>query len=129
MLSTERHTVAPAEASSSLISTGRLVLLPSGIRLSLPPMNTGNGERVASPDLIVGNFAQLEVDRLDSRDTALQLYLERFEKGIEPRRVAELPTLPARQIGIVVVEEERARRVGHIWSGRGVRQSARLPSS
>ena len=30
-----------------------------------------SGERVASPDLIVGNFAQLEVDRLDSRDTAL----------------------------------------------------------
>jgi len=47
---------------------------------ALPPMNTGNGERVASPDLIVGNFAQLEVDRLDSRDTALLALTRRVDE-------------------------------------------------
>jgi ATP-binding cassette subfamily F protein 3 len=39
-----------------------------------------DGERVASPDLIVGNFAQLEVDRLDSRDTALIALTNRIDQ-------------------------------------------------
>ena len=38
------------------------------------------GDRVASPDLIVGNFAQLEVDRLDSRDTALIALTNRIDQ-------------------------------------------------
>ena len=38
------------------------------------------GDRVASPDLIVGNFAQLEVDRLDSRDTALIALTNRIDE-------------------------------------------------
>ncbi len=38
------------------------------------------GERVASPDLIVGNFAQLEVDRLDARDTALIALTNRIDE-------------------------------------------------
>jgi ATP-binding cassette, subfamily F, member 3 len=44
---------------------------------ALPP--TG-GERVASPDLVVGNFAQLEVDRLDARDTALVALTNRIDE-------------------------------------------------
>ncbi len=44
---------------------------------ALPPLD---GERVASPDLIVGNFAQLEVDRLDSRDTALIALTNRIDE-------------------------------------------------
>src|SRR3954467_3007855 len=44
---------------------------------ALPP---SSGERVASPDLIVGNFAQLEVDRLDSRDTALIALTNRIDE-------------------------------------------------
>jgi ATP-binding cassette subfamily F protein 3 len=44
---------------------------------ALPPLS---GERVASPDLIVGNFAQLEVDRLDSRDTALVALTNRVDE-------------------------------------------------
>jgi ATP-binding cassette, subfamily F, member 3 len=44
---------------------------------ALPP---SAGERVASPDLIVGNFAQLEVDRLDSRDTALVALTNRIDE-------------------------------------------------
>jgi ATP-binding cassette, subfamily F, member 3 len=44
---------------------------------SLPP---AAGERVASPDLIVGNFAQLEVDRLDARDTALIALTNRIDE-------------------------------------------------
>jgi ATP-binding cassette, subfamily F, member 3 len=44
---------------------------------ALPP---SGGERVASPDLIVGNFAQLEVDRLDSRDTALIALTNRIDE-------------------------------------------------
>jgi ATP-binding cassette subfamily F protein 3 len=44
---------------------------------ALPP---SGGERVASPDLIVGNFAQLEVDRLDSRDTALVALTNRIDE-------------------------------------------------
>jgi ATP-binding cassette subfamily F protein 3 len=44
---------------------------------ALPPVG---GERVASPDLIVGNFAQLEVDRLDSRDTALVALTNRIDE-------------------------------------------------
>jgi ATP-binding cassette subfamily F protein 3 len=39
-----------------------------------------DGERVASPDLIVGNFAQLEVDRLDARDTALIALTNRIDQ-------------------------------------------------
>jgi ATP-binding cassette subfamily F protein 3 len=38
------------------------------------------GDRVASPDLIVGNFAQLEVDRLDARDTALVALTNRIDE-------------------------------------------------
>jgi len=38
------------------------------------------GERVASPDLIVGNFAQLEVDRLDARDTAIVALTNRIDE-------------------------------------------------
>ena len=45
---------------------------------ALPPPR--GGERVASPDLIVGNFAQLEVDRLDSRDTALVALTNRIDE-------------------------------------------------
>jgi ATP-binding cassette subfamily F protein 3 len=44
---------------------------------ALPP---SAGDRVASPDLIVGNFAQLEVDRLDSRDTALVALTNRIDE-------------------------------------------------
>jgi ATP-binding cassette subfamily F protein 3 len=44
---------------------------------ALPP---SGGDRVASPDLIVGNFAQLEVDRLDSRDTALIALTNRIDE-------------------------------------------------
>ncbi len=44
---------------------------------ALPPCD---GDRVASPDLIVGNFAQLEVDRLDSRDTALIALTNRIDE-------------------------------------------------
>jgi ATP-binding cassette subfamily F protein 3 len=48
---------------------------------ALPPLADGSGgERVASPDLIVGNFAQLEVDRLDSRDTALVALTNRIDE-------------------------------------------------
>jgi len=44
---------------------------------ALPP---AGGDRVASPDLIVGNFAQLEVDRLDARDTALVALTNRIDE-------------------------------------------------
>jgi ATP-binding cassette subfamily F protein 3 len=44
---------------------------------SLPP---AEGDRVASPDLVVGNFAQLEVDRLDARDTALLALTRRVDE-------------------------------------------------
>jgi ATP-binding cassette subfamily F protein 3 len=48
---------------------------------SLSPLNINEGgERVASPDLIVGNFAQLEVDRLDARDTALIALTNRIDE-------------------------------------------------
>src|SRR5262245_58730054 len=48
---------------------------------ALPPLAGGQGgERVASPDLVVGNFAQLEVDRLDSRDTALIALTNRIDQ-------------------------------------------------
>jgi ATP-binding cassette, subfamily F, member 3 len=49
---------------------------------ALPPANNGaaGDRRVASPDLIVGNFAQLEVDRLDSRDTALIALTNRIDQ-------------------------------------------------
>ncbi len=50
---------------------------------ALPP---AGGDRVASPDLIVGNFAQLEVDRLDSRDTALVALTNRIDEiGARPQ--------------------------------------------
>src|SRR5689334_3589990 len=39
-----------------------------------------DGDRVASPDLVVGNFAQLEVDRLDARDTALIALTNRIDQ-------------------------------------------------
>ena len=39
-----------------------------------------HGDRVASPDLVVGNFAQLEVDRLDARDTALIALTNRIDQ-------------------------------------------------
>ena len=44
---------------------------------ALPP---AAGDRVASPDLVVGNFAQLEVDRLDARDTALIALTNRIDQ-------------------------------------------------
>jgi ATP-binding cassette subfamily F protein 3 len=44
---------------------------------SLP---AASGDRVASPDLVVGNFAQLEVDRLDARDTALIALTNRIDQ-------------------------------------------------
>src|SRR3954465_7708490 len=44
---------------------------------ALPP---AAGDRVASPDLIVGNFAQLEVDRLPARDTALIALTNRIDE-------------------------------------------------
>jgi ATP-binding cassette subfamily F protein 3 len=47
---------------------------------ALPPLSAVGGERVASPDLVVGNFAQLEVDRLDARDTALLALTRRIEQ-------------------------------------------------
>ena len=43
-------------------------------------LTPSGGDRVASPDLIVGNFAQLEVDRLDSRDTALIALTNRIDE-------------------------------------------------
>jgi ATP-binding cassette subfamily F protein 3 len=50
---------------------------------ALPP---AAGDRVASPDLIVGNFAQLEVDRLDARDTALLALTRRIDEiGARPQ--------------------------------------------
>ncbi|HTU67130.1 MAG TPA: ATP-binding cassette domain-containing protein [Steroidobacteraceae bacterium] len=48
---------------------------------AVAPQNLDEGgERVASPELIVGNFAQLEVDRLDSRDTALIALTNRIDE-------------------------------------------------
>jgi ATP-binding cassette subfamily F protein 3 len=49
---------------------------------ALPPLADGAGgdHRVASPDLVVGNFAQLEVDRLDARDTALLALTRRIDE-------------------------------------------------
>jgi ATP-binding cassette subfamily F protein 3 len=48
---------------------------------ALPPLPAGGGgERVASPELVVGNFAQLEVDRLDARDTALVALTRRIDE-------------------------------------------------
>jgi ATP-binding cassette subfamily F protein 3 len=48
---------------------------------ALLPLNAAaGGERVASSDLIVGNFAQLEVDRLDARDTALVALTRRIDE-------------------------------------------------
>src|SRR6478735_11889543 len=50
------------------------------MKLTSGALPASNGERVASPDLIVGNFAQLEVDRLDSRDTALIALTNRIDE-------------------------------------------------
>jgi len=48
---------------------------------AVAPLNHDQGgDRVASPDLIVGNFAQLEVDRLDARDTALVALTNRIDE-------------------------------------------------
>ncbi len=54
-----------------------LMKLVSG---ALPPLAGDGGERVASPDIVVGNFAQLEVDRLDARDTALIALTNRIDE-------------------------------------------------
>src|SRR5688572_421931 len=86
----ERHVLAnvsrsvnPGERIGILGRNGAgkstLMKLISG---ALPPANNGaaGDRRVASPDLIVGNFAQLEVDRLDSRDTALIALTNRIDQ-------------------------------------------------
>ena len=67
---------ASASAFSGRNGAGKSTLMKL-ISGALPP--TG-GDRVASPDLIVGNFAQLEVDRLDSRDTALIALTNRIDE-------------------------------------------------
>ncbi len=51
--STPGQTIAPAAESSSLMSTGRLVLLPSGMRLSLPPTKIG----AATPSFCRSRFS------------------------------------------------------------------------
>jgi ATP-binding cassette, subfamily F, member 3 len=83
VLSGVSRSVNPGERIGILGRNGAgkstLMKLISG---ALPPSNMGqNGDhRVASPDLIVGNFAQLEVDRLDSRDTALLALTRRIDE-------------------------------------------------
>jgi ATP-binding cassette subfamily F protein 3 len=78
VISRVNRSVNPGERIGILGRNGAgkstLMKLISG---ALPP--TG-GERVASPDLIVGNFAQLEVDRLDARDTALVALTNRIDE-------------------------------------------------
>jgi ATP-binding cassette subfamily F protein 3 len=92
----ERHVLAnvsrsvnPGERIGILGRNGAgkstLMKLISG---ALQPSNVGQGgdHRVASPDLIVGNFAQLEVDRLDARDTALVALTNRIDEiGARPQ--------------------------------------------
>jgi ATP-binding cassette, subfamily F, member 3 len=87
VLSRVSRSVNPGERIGILGRNGAgkstLMKLISG---ALPPAGGGNGERVASPDLIVGNFAQLEVDRLDSRDTALLALTRRIDEiGARPQ--------------------------------------------
>jgi ATP-binding cassette subfamily F protein 3 len=78
VLSNVGRSVNPGERIGILGRNGAgkstLMKLISG---ALPP---SGGERVASPDLIVGNFAQLEVDRLDARDTALIALTNRIDE-------------------------------------------------
>jgi len=78
VISRVNRSVNPGERIGILGRNGAgkstLMKLISG---ALPP--TG-GDRVASPDLIVGNFAQLEVDRLDARDTALVALTNRIDE-------------------------------------------------
>ncbi len=86
VLSRVNRSVNPGERIGILGRNGAgkstLMKLISG---ALPPLDDG-GERVASPDLIVGNFAQLEVDRLDERDTALLALTRRIDEiGARPQ--------------------------------------------
>ena len=78
VISRVNRSVNPGERIGILGRNGAgkstLMKLISG---ALPP---SGGERVASPDLIVGNFAQLEVDRLDARDTALVALTNRIDE-------------------------------------------------
>src|SRR5262245_28108854 len=78
VISAVNRSVNPGERIGILGRNGAgkstLMKLISG---ALPP---SDGERVASPDLVVGNFAQLEVDRLDSRDTALIALTNRIDQ-------------------------------------------------
>src|SRR5262245_7393802 len=78
VLSKVGRSVNPGERIGILGRNGAgkstLMKLISG---ALPP---SGGDRVASPDLIVGNFAQLEVDRLDARDTALIALTNRIDQ-------------------------------------------------
>jgi len=78
VISSVGRSVNPGERIGILGRNGAgkstLMKLISG---ALPPIA---GDRVASPDLIVGNFAQLEVDRLDSRDTALIALTNRIDE-------------------------------------------------
>ena len=82
VISAVNRSVNPGERIGILGRNGAgkstLMKLISG---ALPPLSHGGGDhRVASPDLIVGNFAQLEVDRLDSRDTALLALTRRIDE-------------------------------------------------
>ena len=82
VISNVSRSVNPGERIGILGRNGAgkstLMKLISG---ALPPSNDDSGDhRVASPDLIVGNFAQLEVDRLDARDTALIALTNRIDE-------------------------------------------------
>jgi ATP-binding cassette, subfamily F, member 3 len=82
VISRVNRSVNPGERIGILGRNGAgkstLMKLISG---ALPPLDVGDGgERVASADLIVGNFAQLEVDRLDARDTALVALTNRIDE-------------------------------------------------
>jgi len=82
VLSRVSRSVNPGERIGILGRNGAgkstLMKLISG---AVAPLNLHQGgERVASPDLIVGNFAQLEVDRLDARDTALIALTNRIDE-------------------------------------------------
>ena len=45
-------------------------------------------------------------DHADTRDGVVDADVERFDEGVEARRIAELPALPAGLGGVVLVEEE-----------------------